>query len=126
MKQPLLSMLAVTMLCFSSLAWSEDPAGDYRARGSNPGGGSYSGSVTISRTGETYSVTWRTGAGQSALSYTGTGILTGDILSVAYIDEHKRWIGVIAYEIQSNGHILEGQWTGLSGTQLESETLTRR
>jgi hypothetical protein len=61
---------AVLMLAAPALAWA-DPTGTFKVKGKNASDGSeYTGTVTVARTGETYSVTWKIGDSE----YTGTGL----------------------------------------------------
>ena len=58
MRVVLITVLAITLL--GSAAWAGDPVGTYSVSGSNPGGGgAYSGTATVEKTGATYKVTWR-------------------------------------------------------------------
>ena len=54
MRIVLITVLAITLL--GSAAWAGDPVGTYSVSGSNPGGGgAYSGTATVEKTGATYS-----------------------------------------------------------------------
>jgi hypothetical protein len=116
------ALTIVLALCLSVPAIAADIEGTYSAVGSNPGGkGQYKGNVIISKSGETYKIVWSVGT-----AYIGTGILIGDVLSVAYTDEGKKWFGIVAYKIKSGGKVLEGLWTGHNGRNLGKETLTKK
>ncbi len=99
-----------------------DVAGAYACRGSNPGGGTYSGKVLITKTGQTYKIQWTIG---SAQAHVGIGIREGNVLSVCFVAAEG--VGVVAYKIQKdeNGPRLTGRWAGLGGQKTQSETLTR-
>ena len=57
MRIVLITVLAITLL--GSAAWAGDPVGTYSVSGSSPGGGgAYSGTATVEKTGATYKVTW--------------------------------------------------------------------
>ncbi len=58
-----------------------DPVGRYTVEGKNPGGGpSYSGTVSVERTGQTYRVVWDVGGSR----FIGTGVGNKDFLAVSY------------------------------------------
>ena len=95
----------------------DDLSGNYKITyASNPGGGSYDGSVRISRLGDAYRIVWTMTAGQS---YEGVGLQIGNMLAVGWgIGGGKN--GVVAYRI--NGGTLKGVWTlshmkGATGTE---------
>jgi hypothetical protein len=122
MKKTCLVLTAILAICLSMPALAADIEGTYKAAGSNPGGkGQYKGNVIISKSGETYKVVWSVGT-----AYIGTGIVVGDVLSVAYTDEGKKWFGIVAYKIKSGGKVLEGLWSGHNGRKLGKETLTKK
>ena len=99
-----------------------DIAGEYHCRGANPGGGSYSGKVVITKTDQTYRIQWKIGTGQG---HVGVGIREGDILSVCFVS--ATGVGVVSYKIQKavDGPRLVGRWAGFGGKKTQSETLTR-
>lgn len=77
--------------------------------------------VTITRRRDVYSVQWVVGRG----GYDGTGILTGNVLSVAF--KFGTMAGVAVYEIGQGpqGPVLNGRWTLHPGNgQTFNETLT--
>jgi hypothetical protein len=122
MKKATLALTAILAVCLIAPAYAADIEGTYKAAGSNPGGkGQYKGNVIISKSGETYKVVWSVGT-----AYIGTGIVVGDVLSVAYTDEGKKWFGIVAYKIKSGGKVLEGLWSGHNGRKLGKETLTKK
>jgi len=122
MKKATLALTAILAICLIAPAHAADIEGTYKASGANPGGkGQYKGNVIISKSGETYKVVWSVGT-----AYIGTGIKVGDVLSVAYTDEGKKWFGIVAYKIKSGGKVLEGLWSGHNGRKLGKETLTKK
>ena len=122
MKKASLALTILLAICLGAPAIAADIEGTYSAVGSNPGGkGQYKGNVIISKTEETYKVVWSVGT-----AYIGTGIVIGDVLSVAYTDEAKKWFGIVAYKIKSGGKVLEGLWSGHNGKKLGKETLTKK
>lgn len=96
----------------------EGLAGKYKINsGKSSKGTSYSGEVAINKTGETYSVNWTL----PNESYSGVGILQGDLLVVAW--GSGKGYGVVAYEI-SDGK-LEGKWAAAGSESLGTETLAK-
>lgn len=95
--------------------------GTYRIVTGKPpeGSGSYTGTVSITPSGETYTVTWTL----PAVAYNGVGIRRGDLFIVGWGEEGKG-AGVVSYE--GNGSELSGKWAAPGGTQLGTEVLTRR
>lgn len=97
--------VAAALLWSASLAFAADPTGNYTISGTNPGGnGTYSGSVTVTKTGETYRVIWVVGGTR----YIGTGIGNKDFIAVSYKSgsdtglalygaDGGNWAGVWAY-----------------------------
>lgn len=84
-------------------------AGRYTVTGRNFNGASYRGSVVVTPAGETYRVFWVIGSER----YTGVGILTGDVLSVAYNG------GLAVYRVE--GDTLRGTWTTMRGGRVSTE-----
>ncbi|MBD3285108.1 hypothetical protein GF359_01875 [candidate division WOR-3 bacterium] len=81
---------------------TQDVAGEYKIKGSNPDGGSYSGNLNIVKTGETWTAQWMTGA-----EVYGTGFVIDDILILGYGDNYG--VGVALYEVSDTK--LNGIWT---------------
>jgi len=103
----------------SGLAQSPKVGGVYNVQGTNPGGkGGYTGTVSITPTGSVYQVDWKVGN-----SYSGVGILNGNILSVGWGNLSQAGFGVVTYTVQPNGS-LSGTWAMVKGTTLGTETLT--
>jgi hypothetical protein len=111
------------VLCaLPAMALADGLDGSYDATGINAlDGTSYSGTVTITRSGDVYEVTWKVGDS----SYIGTGVRVDDVLSVGYTDETKSWFGVVGYHIGKGGRLL-GTWCTLLGKTVGTETLVRR
>ncbi|MCK6586119.1 MAG: hypothetical protein HUU21_26645 [Polyangiaceae bacterium] len=84
-----------------------------------PAGGSYTGTVTITPTGATHSVQWNLSNG----SFSGVGIRQGNLLIVGW-GESGKGAGAVSYQV--SGTSLTGVWATPGGTQLGSETITRR
>jgi|GEM_PF-2077510 len=85
---------------------------------SSPGGGSYTGSVTITPTGSTYALEWNL----TRESYKGVGIRRGNVLVVGW--GPGQGAGVVVYEKRGDG--LDGVWATGGGTQLGTEVLKTR
>lgn len=81
-----------------------------------PDGKSYTGTVTIEPTGDTYAVTWATTAG----SYSGVGIKDGDLF-VAGWGKGGQGAGVVLYTKTATG--MDGIWATPGGRTLGTETL---
>jgi hypothetical protein len=83
-------------------ALAADPVGSYTIEGTNPGGkGTYSGTATVTKTGETYRVVWVVGGTR----YVGTGIGDKNFLAVSYSSSGSS--GLALYGADG------GNWTGV-------------
>lgn len=112
--------VAAAALLFSITAAFADPVGRYDVDGTNPGGnsGSYSGTVSVERTGQTYRVVWLIGGER----YVGTGIGNKDFLAVSYRSGNQT--GLALYGPDGDGWT--GVWTYAGGTQMGTDHWTRR
>jgi len=115
-------LLATLALPLPSLA--AEVEGRYRIDGRNPGdtAGRYTGEVAVTRTGDTYQVAWIVGGQKSV----GTGLRTGDILSVAYGTPQAGGLAspsIAVYQINPDG-TLTGSFTlvGMKAKGLEAWT----
>ena len=109
--------LALGLMAFLSFvsAALADPVGRYTIAGTNPGDNSrYTGSVAVTRTGDTYRVIWVIGGQQ----YEGTGIGNKDFLAVSYRSGNQT--GLALYS--ASGNSWRGIWAYANGRQLGSET----
>ena len=120
MRVLLTSATMALALAIAAPAALADPTGSYRVVGTNPDtGGEYRGTVTVTRTGETYAVVWDVGGTR----YVGTGLgavirdggfLIGpadpgdSALSVGYVS--GRSFGMAMYFERADGR-WEGVWT---------------
>lgn len=110
--------LAAAMLFVATAAFA-DPAGTYRVEGTNPGGGgAYRGTVSVTKTGETYQVVWEI-QGQR---YVGTGIGNKDFLSVSYKSGDQT--GLALYGEEAGGWA--GIWTYQGGRSVGAERWRRQ
>jgi hypothetical protein len=111
-------LAAAALLCGTLSAFAADPAGTYRVEGSNPGGsGNYSGTVSVTKTGETYQVVWVVGSTR----YVGTGIGNKDFLAVSY--KSGDGTGLALYG--ADGGNWTGIWTYAGGNQVAPEIWKR-
>jgi|ERR1051325_6578545 len=106
---------AVALMGGAALA---DPAGKYDVKGTNPSGTTYSGTVSVQQTGDTFKVTWNIGGTQ----YTGTGIGNDEFLAVSYTSGGNT--GLALYGEQ--GDEWKGVWTYAGGTKIGTEVWTRQ
>jgi hypothetical protein len=109
---------AAAFLLSAATALAADPVGHYSVEGANPGGGGkYSGTVSIEKTGETYRVIWIVGSTR----YVGTGIGDKDFLAVSY--KSGTDTGLALYG--ADGGNWAGVWTYAGGRQIGSEVWKR-
>ncbi len=107
-------------LVFSITAAFADPVGRYFVEGTDPGNssGTYTGTVTVEKTGETYSVVWLIGGTR----FVGTGIGNKDFLAVSYRSGNNT--GLALYGPDGSGWA--GVWTYAGGTRMGAERWVRR
>lgn len=115
--RPILLAAAALTLSLSSAAALE---GRYRVEGSLPGGRSYAGEAVVRKSGEVYAIAWQTQLGR----HVGTGILTGQVLSVVYRDQANREPPGIASFVVVDDRIAQGRWSTLGATHLGREAWT--
>ena len=112
------ALLTLVFVLFAGVAWA-DPVGKYDVTGTNPGGkSSYSGEVTVERTGDTFRVVWMVG-GQR---YVGTGIGNGEFIAVSYRSGDQT--GLALYAQEGDGFV--GVWTYSGGKQIGTEKWQRQ
>lgn len=111
------------------------PEGTYSVSGNNPGqSGAYKGTVTVTRTGETYKVIWSiagtrfTGSGLGAAPVKGVSVMGpadagDDTLAVGYIS--GRSFGLAFYVEQPDG-TWDGVWTYGGSDKIGTETWTKK
>jgi len=123
--------LAVLLLALAAGQALAGPVGTFAVTGTNPdSGGTYTGTVTVSRTGDTYRVVWNI----AGTRYSGTGLgavirdktfLVGpadenDIaISVGYVS--GKTFGMAMYFLQEDGS-WEGVWTYGGSDKVAKET----
>jgi hypothetical protein len=116
----LLSLIAGVALALSStLAFAADPEGAYKVEGTNPGNGeSYSGTVTIEKTDQTYRVVWVVGSTR----YVGTGIGDKNFIAVSYRSGNDTGLALYG----SDGGNWTGVWTYSGGRKMGTERWLRQ
>jgi hypothetical protein len=75
-------LVAAAMLLSVAAAFAADPVGTYNVEGTYLSGSRYSGTVTVTKTGETYKVVWEIVGGHT---FTGTAIGNGDFMAIGYV-----------------------------------------
>ena len=115
-----LPALAAAALLWSSVAaFAAEPVGTYAVEGANPGGGGgYTGTVTVDKTGETYRVVWVVGGTR----YVGTGIGNREFIAVSYRSGNDT--GLALYGAEGGNWI--GIWTYAGGRQVGAERWLRQ
>lgn len=109
---------AATAVLLSTAAYAADPVGRYSVEGTNPGGGgTYSGTVSVEKTGETYRVVWVVGGTR----YIGTGIGDKDFIAVSYKSGNDTGLALYG----SDGGNWTGVWTYAGGRQMGAEIWKR-
>ncbi|MCW5689825.1 MAG: hypothetical protein KIT76_14865 [Pseudolabrys sp.] len=109
---------AAALLMSTLAAFAADPVGSYTVKGTNPGNnGTYSGRVTVTKTGETYSVIWVVGSTR----YVGTGIGNRDFIAVSYKSDEGTGLALYG----ADGGNWAGVWTYSGGRQVGAETWSR-
>lgn len=98
-------------------AFAADPVGTYKVQGTNPNGGSYTGTVTVTKTGQTYQVVWEIGDTQ----FEGTAIGNKDFMAVTYHSGDNTGLALYG----EDGGNWRGLWTYAGGTKIASENWKR-
>ena len=120
----ILSMIAAALLCMAPLATTQaaaaDITGSYLVDGTSPGGGSYTGSVSVKKNADSlYQVVWTIGGEK----YIGTAIGTDEMLSISYRSGNNTGVGL--YVTQKNGSV-KGIWTYAGGKELGGEVWLKK
>ena len=109
--------IATALLWSVVTAFAADPVGSYDVQGSNPDGSKYTGTVTVTRTGDTYRVTWRVGDTR----YDGTGIGNKEFLAVSYRSGDESGLALYG----ADGGNWKGIWTYAGGSKIGAELWSR-
>lgn len=97
--------------------------GNYDVSGTSPDqDGNYRGTLVITKTKDTYQVTWTLGNETNF----GTGLLQGDSFAVAYTNSKGSFFGLVMYKVLDGGKKLDGIWTMAGANIFGKETLTRQ
>lgn len=111
-------IVGAALLWSAATAFAADPVGRYSVEGANPGGGGkYTGTVTVTKTGETYSVIWVVGGTR----YIGTGIGNKDFIAVSYRSGSDTGLALYG----ADGGNWAGIWTYAGGKQVGPEIWKR-
>lgn len=111
-----------------------DPTGTYDVTGVNPDdGGEYSGTVAVTRNGETYSVVWTIAGSESSGvgigGKRGNGASTGaaspddNMITIGY--GNGDGFGISQYDLQADGS-WKGHWAYAGSEKVSTETWTRQ
>lgn len=112
-------LVALAMLfSFATVALAADPAGSYEVEGKNPNGSKYEGTVTVTKTGETYHVVWEVGG----TKFVGTGIGNKDFIAITYRTGDSTGLALYGQD----GDNWAGVWTYAGGTQMGAEAWKRQ
>jgi hypothetical protein len=130
-------VVLVACLGLTPVAACADPSGSFNVVGDNPETGQqYSGTVTVTRTGETYSVVWSIAGVQSIGSGLGARFIANNrfrvgpanrddvALSVGYLSSDDSF-GIAMYFEQPD-RSWKGVWTYKGSQKAISETWTRQ
>lgn len=111
-------LVAVLVLSVPASSFADDVAGKYNCAGKWVTGKEYSGTVTVTKRGESYELSWKLGADE----FTGVGILDGDIFAAEYSGPNLA--GVMLLKKSKDGW--SGKWIRVEGKGLlHSETWTK-
>lgn len=111
-------VVAATLLWSVATAFAADPPGTYAVQGTSPDGSKYTGTATITETGQTYKMIWKIGRD----TYTGTAIGDKDFLAVSYASGSDTGLALYG----ADGGNWKGIWTYAGGTKIGSEMLKRQ
>ncbi len=116
-------LFAAIMLCFIGNFDSRAATGlegKYTVSGTNPNETKYAGLLEITRKNTVYQLRWVVGK----TTYTGSGLQTGNVLSVAYTIPKVAGCGVVAYTIADSS--LNGTWAACGGGTAGTEIAVRK
>jgi len=112
-------LVAAAMLLSIAAAFAADPVGTYRVDGTYLSGKAYSGTVTVTKTGDTYKVVWEIAGGHT---FTGTAIGNGDAMAISYVYDNGTGLALVA----ADGGNWNSYWTPGGGTKIGRETWKRQ
>ncbi|MGY2047970.1 hypothetical protein [Methylobacterium sp. JK268] len=114
-----LAALVIALLVAASPAAALDISGRYQVKGATPDNSSYTGTAEVTKTGETYRVTWSIGG----TKYVGTGIGKDGFIAVAYKAGGSDT--GICLLVTEDGDRVNVVWTYAGGRTLGGEQWTR-
>jgi hypothetical protein len=116
------ALSAAALLWSAATAFAADPVGRYSVEGNNPGGGGkYTGTVTVEKTGETYQVIWVVGGTR----YVGTGIGDKNFIAVSYKSGNNTGLALYGAD-GADGANWTGVWTYAGGHTMGAEVWKRK
>ncbi len=96
-------------------------AGDYTIQGTNPGGGAYTGTLTIAKRGDVHQFSWKSGP----TGYDGVGVQTENSVGVAFSSGSTgKGCSVVHYKVGANG-ALTGRWGEWGNNAIGNESAAR-
>jgi hypothetical protein len=114
-------LMVVALLCTSNARADSLYEGRYEIVGKLPQQqGAYAGSAQIKQTGETYIVAWRI----DDVVYLGTGVRSGDVLSVVFMPLNVAARPGIASLRIENDRVTQGMWSVIGARDTVFETWT--
>ncbi len=113
-----LLMAAVLLLTVAARAFAADPVGAYDVQGTSPGGSDYTGTVKVTKTGQTYKIVWEIGDTR----YTGTAIGDNQFLAITYKSEGETGLALYG----ADGGNWKGIWTHSGGNKTGREMWKRQ
>jgi hypothetical protein len=111
-------LVAAVLLWGITAAFAADPVGTYEVQGTSPDGSTYSGTATVTQTGQTYKVIWQIGDEK----YDGTAIGNKDFLAISYTSGSNSGLALYG----EDGGNWKGVWTYAGGTKMGSEMWKRQ
>jgi hypothetical protein len=113
------TLIATAAILLSiSGALAADPEGTYNVEGQSPNGSKYAGTVTVEKTGQTFSVIWLI----AGTRYVGTGIGDKNFVAVSY--QSGSDTGLALYG--ADGGNWTGVWTYAGGRSMGTEVWKRQ
>lgn len=113
MKNLLAAAAASFMLATAGMAFA-DPTGAYDIKGVNPDGSTYTGSVLVTKLGDTFALTYSVSDSDDVAA---TAIGDDEVLSIGYGDGDDIGVALMV----RNGEKWEGVWTYLGAKSLGTE-----
>lgn len=108
--------VAAVLATLALPAWAASPSGMFKVSGTNPGGGgSYTGTVSVTPTGDTFRVVWKVGPD----TVTGTGLWVDEKFCVGYQGN-----SIVVMTEQANG-TWSGHWANGTDTRVGTERWSR-